>query len=409
MGKLKGVVRFTGSVGQVTAYKSSAAKKTDSVFVREKVTEVSNPKTAKQAAQRAKMIPAQLFYAGAIGVLDHAFLPKGKASRNKAAFMSRALKLDFVPDVMNGERVIGAAPYEISRGSLPLSSLCLYGGVANQQGTGTSFGLAVTLAQSDPYTVKAFSENVVASNYGLQLGMELTLVVLLANTQDPTERYIEVHSLVLNDTNTEQNWDRALGKSGRYNVANTAGKLTVEGNSMTLLAAGLIISAKDGDSWNYTNSSMILTQMASQSVAGARADVIASYMRSSASSTSDLQLQQADNAPSDVAGYTWSKAVAGESVDVDQAQYNTYALLGLNAFGEAAVLVTTINGIEYIAGVDEGGSQSIAGMYASTTGKLLKANSTQYANLPSIEANTIEDSAIASLLPNITISTDIRP
>lgn len=93
MAKQTAVVRFKGKLGNIVGYKQNTSSKSTSAndFARIRVTDISNPRTRKQAKQRAKAAPAQMFYQAFEPVLNHSFYPTDSALtlddvRNVAVF-----------------------------------------------------------------------------------------------------------------------------------------------------------------------------------------------------------------------------------------------------------------------------------------------------------------------------------
>lgn len=293
MGQQLGAIRFKGKVANVVGFKNSASSKSNNNFVREHQSTVSNPRTYAQARQRSKAIPAQNFYAAFENVLNHAFLPTDRASRNRNRFISKAMKLDEVPDVLKGESLIPLCTYQVSEGSLGLDNLAEASTVTSNDG-GVGFGLSLTSQFGGNATIAAISTDLLNENSTLVEGMELTFLVLedCSSMEDGSERLAKVVSFVLDKSNTLTKLGDIAGNFALF-VEN--GRLFVADN-YSVLSAALIISSRAGSSWRYTNSIMGLSTKGSEVKAQTlESDVIESYMNSTANRTSDLILQQADN------------------------------------------------------------------------------------------------------------------
>lgn len=304
MGKQISVLRIKGSVGEVTGYKLNTSSKTSKSgdFIRSKATSVANPRSYAQAKQRAKARPAQLFYGAFENVLNHAFFPLGKPVKNRNRFLSLAMKLDYVPDVKKGEVKLPFAPYQVSEGTLGLDSLCVGDYSAKFDSVISFLNISVPSDFDETQTVGSFSNVLLAANPLLQDGMELTFLTVVANSENPVERYAKCYSVVLNVSdqvtklsdifsgNEEIAWDDANGALTIQSKANRKYKI---------VSAGLIISSKTIGSWQYTNSYMALTAYAIDGFDWNEKDIIVSYMNETRDRNSDKQLQQADNAPAD--------------------------------------------------------------------------------------------------------------
>ena len=305
MGKQISVLRIKGSVGEVTGYKMNTSSKTSKSgdFIRSKATSVANPRSYAQAKQRAKARPAQLFYAAFENVLNHAFFPLGKPVKNRNRFLSLAMKLDYVPDVKKSEVKLPFAPYQVSEGTLGLDTLAV-GAYSAENDTRVSFGVKCDVNFDEDWTVGRLSTLLLSKNPLLQEGMELTFLVIVANGDNPSERYAKNYSLVL-DTNDNVTKIANIF-SGYETIAlnDDDNVLSIQhleglGDNNKILCAGLIISSKTSSSWQYTNSFMALSAYAIDGFDWKEREIIESYMNETRDRNSDKILQQADNAPAD--------------------------------------------------------------------------------------------------------------
>ena len=299
MGKHISVLRIKGSVGEVTGYKMNTSSKTSKSgdFIRSKATSVANPRSYAQAKQRAKARPAQLFYAAFENVLDHAFYPLGKPVKNRNRFLSLAMKLDYVPDVKKGEVKLPFAPYQISEGTLGLDDLCVGEYSNNQDSRMTFIGVKLDDASETIDTVASLSRQILLANSRLMEGEELTFMVLLCKTDDPSVRWAEVRSVVLDLNNTVTRLAEIFNGEAELYFADDCVAIQTDSEDVKMLAAGLIISSKTTGSWQYAKSYMALTAYAIDGFDWKEREIIESYMNETRDRNSDKQLQQADNAP----------------------------------------------------------------------------------------------------------------
>lgn len=309
-------MQFIGKFKDAVGFKSAAAKKPGSTFVRGRAESVSNPKTYAQALQRAKTVPAAIFYSAFESVENHAFLPSGNRSRNQARFRSLAMRNESIPDVRKGEQVIPCIDYQISEGSLGLSSKT-FGQALFEESVlfpQLKYGVdSVDVADIRNLTVGAFSQQLINANVGLAEGMELTFMAVLLDKQayettGSTKDRIAAHfSVVLNTADTITTMDDVI--SPLLNLGVTQGAVYIthyDENEFALLSAGLIISEKTQTSWRYTNSRMTVVDPDFVDTDG----VVESYMSDSSSRSSDKILQQADNSSSSIVA-----PVSGTTVD----------------------------------------------------------------------------------------------
>lgn len=291
MAQQLGAIRFKGKVANVVGFKNSASSKSNNNFVREHQSVVSNPKTYAQARQRSKAIPAQNFYAAFENVLNHAFLPSDRASRNRNRFISKAMKLDEIPDVVKGSSLLPLCNYQVSEGALGLDNLTEVLAVGDN---GIVFNIGFNGNYSDDSTIAQISNEFLTNNASLEEGMELTFLLVndASNSYDGSERVAKIISFVLDTSNTLTKLsDIAPGTSFNKTASNL---FSIQDN---VLAGAVIISARTASSWRYTNSYMGLTVEGRTVVNNTpEAEVVESYMNAAANRTSDLVLQQANNA-----------------------------------------------------------------------------------------------------------------
>lgn len=313
MGKQISVLRIKGSVGEVTGYKMNTSSKTSKSgdYIRSKATSVANPRTYAQAKQRAKARPAQIFYDAFSNVENHAFFPLDKAIKNRNAFLSLAMKLDYVPDVKKGEAKIPFAPYQISKGALGLDSLCV-GTYYNGDDSSITFeSLLWEESFDEDSTIATFSRSLLDANILLAEGMELTFIAVMCNLNKPDERWSQVASIILDTTDNVTTLGDVLGNQLLLKSQSTdvdcVNLTSADLEMWKVLAAGLIISSKTNNSWQYTNSYMNLTAYAIDGFDWEEKDIVVTYMNETISRGSDKVLQQAYNATGNGGVYQKSK------------------------------------------------------------------------------------------------------
>lgn len=342
MAKQTGAVQFIGKMANVVGFKNSLAKAPSTKFVRERATSVSNPKSYAQAKQRAKVRPAQIFYDAFVEVLNHAFIPKGRASKNRLEFLSGAMSLDYIPDVMKGEFKIPFAPYQVSRGTLGLDRLTAGSVYINSAvETFSDDGTVIFPVIAYDYvgreaTVGVWSNALLQVDNGLVAGQELTFIAVLCSRTNPSNRFTAVLPLVLNPDDNVTTME-ALSNS-IYLYVDSEGVVVVPvDNDNAILSAALIISSRTENSWRYTNSFMALSGYAIDGFDWEENDIIRSYMNAAAAAgTSDLILQQADNEV--LSGY------AINSVNNVEFTLNT-GVTGTPSFNAAAVAALSSSGV----------------------------------------------------------------
>lgn len=298
MAQQLGMMRVRGKVGNVVGFSNSASNKTNNNFYRERATTISNPKTYRQAAQRAKVKPAQAFYSAFESILNHAFLPNDRASKNRNKFMAGALAAG-IPDVPKDANYLPVMDYQVSRGSLGLDELTML------RFSDLSLSVAIADTRECSFTanesIADVSSKILASNIGLVEGEELTFLFIIAPNNDKLQRESLSISFVLDLNNTVTTMGNIIpsrlipivagdGNWGRFGFQ-TADYSSASGH--VILAAALIISSKNSSSWRYTNSYMCISPNAG--LTDITEEVILSYMDSATLQTSNQVLQQANN------------------------------------------------------------------------------------------------------------------
>lgn len=154
-----------GSVGAVTYYVANGQQ-----IAREKATEVKNPKSSAQSAQRMKMAPAQKMFEALSGIVNHSWqgVKYGTASRQK--FMSEAMKQNGGPYVVKGTTTFVPGTYLIADGSLPE----IKGSLINDSET-----FRTNLLMSGDTSRAAIINSIIADNPNFELGDKLTFIAII--------------------------------------------------------------------------------------------------------------------------------------------------------------------------------------------------------------------------------------
>lgn len=367
MAKFTGAVKYVGKMNDTVGFKNSLAKDPNSTFVRTKPVSVKNPKSYKQAAQRAKARPASLFYAAFESVLNHAFIPKGAAGKNRLRFLSLAMKLG-VPGVFKSENKIPFnVPYIVSEGSLGLGALTK---IKNPNTTPNDYGYGIACENiycpsdwdddiniMNEKTVSKFSTGILESNPNLSEGMEITILAVEVDEDDLGQTIPARVSIVLDTNDTITTMANLLAGSGLILVADKDHRLCAyavrSAANYSIPAGAVIISARNGSTWNYTTSTLQRNAWGIDGFDWDEESIIESYMDSATSATSDRILQQANNTIIEgvrpVSGsnlaYTVSPAVAGATYN-----FSTAAVVVMSD-GTRRVVVSSNGTLQHADGV----------------------------------------------------------
>lgn len=350
MAQQLGAVRFKGKVANVVGFKNSASRKINKNFMRERVTG-ANPRTEKQATQRCKAKPAKIFYDGFQNVLNHAFLPNDRASRNRNEFMSLAMKNTELPDVAKTDSYLPLNSLQISKGALGLDFLTI--GSPDEEAV-DFLNLKFDDAINENYDVATLSDVLLQSNPLLAEGQELTFLAVLVSKSDSTARIAADLSFVLDSGNTTtlvKNLSSIITLGDVDERAIAVVPQTTIGDDYYVASAGLIISSKTNSSWVYTSSFMYRSEEGEALYAGeSKRSVVASYMQAG-DFDSDKILQQADNK---MAGQVEFKAYGSAAFDLQPSVSGTTSYNSLTTAiysnGERKVVVTPTGVVGIVSG-----------------------------------------------------------
>lgn len=170
MAKGLGIIgNFKGKVGNIVGYnlKDSNNKQTQGLRAYQPV--VRNPKTARQAEQRAKMAPINATYRALKGIIDRGQEGVAYGNKSRLRFLSEAMKQFNGPWFEKGEAVTLPIKTNITSGSLPTISIASV----------VPAGIDVNLEMGEVTqiaTVGALAAALLANNSFLKKGDQLTFV-----------------------------------------------------------------------------------------------------------------------------------------------------------------------------------------------------------------------------------------
>lgn len=173
---------WRGKKGSSVFYKIKNSNSAQKQGIRERVYEVSNPKSSAQASQRMKMAPAQAFFGALSEILNRGAQGAKYGGLTRQEFMSYALKMtNGFPYVKKGDSAIVPGAYRIAKGSLGDIKLDHWD---NTQGNSThvvlSYGVGDLSEMASGGTIDAETLNTYIASGG-QEGDQITLVVCIYN------------------------------------------------------------------------------------------------------------------------------------------------------------------------------------------------------------------------------------
>ena len=250
MAVLQGIIsKMSGSAGNLTFQRTNGM-----TVIREKVTEVANPRSEAQMRTRTKFTNIVAMYKGIRPLLNHGFESKPNTLSDYNMFVK--LNMQRTPIYLTKQAVAGGAciatDYQITQGSLPAIVVTGTGqnGVTDIRLGGESITTNTTVAQVS----QAVVENNADYKYGDQISFFLVKQKVNENTGIPYCQF-SAAKVILDAANTEQLVDVVAGSHG---FASIDGKLGHSGN--------------DGDcayTWVHTRKSDGKTLVSSQSLLSA--------------------------------------------------------------------------------------------------------------------------------------------
>lgn len=238
MAKGLGIIgNFKGKVGNIVGYnlKDSNNKQTQGLRAYQPV--VRNPKTSRQAEQRAKMAPINATYRALKGIIDRGQEGVAYGNKSRLRFLSEAMKQFDGPWFEKGDAVTLPIKTNITRGSL--TPITVKDAATLYIDTSLFVGEAEAFA-----TVGALSTALLANNSFLKEGDQITFV-------HGKIGQIVVVSVVLDSTSTVATTNFTVNDELlRFNS-----NLEVESNE----AIGCVILSREGDNGQHLRSTTALT------------------------------------------------------------------------------------------------------------------------------------------------------
>lgn len=175
---------WRGKKGTSVFYKITNSNDAQKQGIRERVYKIKNPQTAAQLNQRMKQVPAQRIAAALDEVIKRSFEGVEYGAKSRQEFLKYALSMEMRsnwPKVDRYETRPVPGEYLISKGSL--DGFKTFPSAAGQNIiTQINF---VDNAGAD--TIGVLSELILENNPQLKAGDQLTFIVCISSTDDPTE------------------------------------------------------------------------------------------------------------------------------------------------------------------------------------------------------------------------------
>ena len=238
MAKGLGIIgNFKGKVGNIVGYnlKDSNNKQTQGLRAYQPV--VRNPKTSRQAEQRAKMAPINATYRALKGIIDRGQEGVAYGNKSRLRFLSEAMKQFDGPWFMKGEAVTLPIKTNITRGSLPMIGI-------TDVGNDTLFTELSVGSVTEITTLGVLSTALLANNSFLKEGDQLTFVIGEVGK-------MTIESIIIDSTSTEA--------TQAFEITN--GKIEFTQNQIFEVdkVFGCVILSREGDNGQHLRSTTALT------------------------------------------------------------------------------------------------------------------------------------------------------
>ena len=244
MAKGYAMERWQGKKGSNVFYKIKNSSNAQKQGVRERVYEVSNPKTRSQAMQRMKVRAAQNFYNTLAPILNRAMqgVKYGGMTRNE--FMRYALSMNNSPAVEKGSSIAIPGNYLLSKGSLPAFSLKSFVGAIEVI---APFAGDFSFASGD--TLSQANVNAICANGAIKDCDQITIIAVGSSFNFYYTSFVVAAG-------------QTLPKVNNYGITleGNASILAVELNEEGWCATAVILSRKNGNKYERSTAYLTLNE-----------------------------------------------------------------------------------------------------------------------------------------------------
>lgn len=247
MAKGYAMERWQGKKGSNVFYKISNSSNAQKQGVRERVYEVSNPKTHSQALQRMKVRAAQNFYNTLAPILNRAMqgVKYGGMTRNE--FMRYALSMNSSPAVEKGSSVAIPGNYLLSKGSLPAFSVQLFNGTDDLFQVLFDAPFTSVNSVESGNTLSEANVNNICANGAIKVGDQITIIVFTGSSVHYNSFVVEKGVVI----------PHIVDNSGTIYLD---GSNLVIDNIKSLCAAAVILSRKNGNKYERSTAYLALNE-----------------------------------------------------------------------------------------------------------------------------------------------------
>lgn len=151
-------------------------------ITKQKVSQVTNPKSTGQVVQRMKLAPAQKFYTAFEALLNHSFQNIEYGNKSRQFFMSEAMKQNGGAYIAKGVDILSPGTYLISKGSLGSVNVN-YNDVAEGYVTNIKLSKKYGSTAGNVRSHDEFVADVLENNPWIQEGQKITVMAVVRSSQ----------------------------------------------------------------------------------------------------------------------------------------------------------------------------------------------------------------------------------
>lgn len=244
---------WRGKKGSSVFYRIKNSNNAQKQGIRERVYEVSNPKSAAQASQRMKMYPIQRLASALSDVITRGFETYDYGPKSRYRFLSLALSQKRgIPAVAKDDTITYPAKVFISEGSLPTIHCSFF----NDRIGPLIINLKANVISSNP-TLGNLSTALILGNSFLHTGDQLTFVLCLANSLLPMDGQYFSWKVVSFKLSATDNTPVAslFGPNASFEFGN---QITIEPHTEEVWVAAAVILSREGSDGKHLRSSQNL-------------------------------------------------------------------------------------------------------------------------------------------------------
>lgn len=255
---------WRGKKGSTVFYYNRNSNNGQKQAMRERVYEISNPKSSAQANQRMKMAPAQRVANALNAIIKRSWQGIDYGGKGRQEFMKYALRMKSgYPYMEEGDTRPVPGEYMISRGSIPPVTM------STGEDPDTLYSsLNCDITYTSTTTVGEVSAALIAGNGNIQQGDQLTFVMCNTDAGEGNDildcNYYWGYASLIVDANDPQTWDDwtvaqwgELG-TGIGHVTIIQNKIAMPCNGRFIGAAAIIISRLNGSTYERSNAVLTL-------------------------------------------------------------------------------------------------------------------------------------------------------